>query len=676
MKKIISCFLSLVCIITSIFGSGASVFASDLPTSGKCGENAFWKYDSKTSTMTVYGDGSVDDYDDCNQFWIDINTGEKLGIKHLVIDEGITSIGDETFYGCTELLTVSLPDTLTDLGFFAFGNCYNLQSINIPVNLTTAFSECGLEYSYNYKEINVDSDNKLYSSVDGILFNKDKTELIKYPQMKTDKVYTVPDTVKKIDDNAFRDNNYLETVNLSSSVKEIEYYAFKNCSALKNIDLNEVETIDENAFEKCISLKTVTIPKSVNYIGDNPFKECQALEKISVDSENSDFCIYNDALCDKDKTTLYSYPCKSQNTDFVIPNTVSSIPCFFFAYCDNLKNISIPASVTSINQPAFYFCDNTLNISIDENNPYYIFSDGLILSKTKDCVYYAVFGNEVTSYVIPESIKYIEQCAFSGCKSLSTLTISKNVEELDDGLLCATGIKNVYVDSENPYFSSADGVLFNKDKTELIYYPSGRSQIHYTIPDYVKKINIFAFTFAKSLQSVSIPVAVTDIPRSSFYETNIKTIYYGGTAKQWNDDLNLKIWNFYGIKIHFNNYYTGSSSSSPSKIDSQSNTEQAGVSSTKIASAKITKLNPKKKAIGVHWSKVKNVNGYQIQVATDKKFKKNKKAVTITKQSTLKKTIKTLKSKKRYYVRIRTFKTADGKRQYSSWSKIKSVKTK
>ena len=96
----------------------------------------------------------------------------------------------------------------------------------------------------------------------------------------------------------------------------------------------------------------------------------------------------------------------------------------------------------------------------------------------------------------------------------------------------------------------------------------------------------------------------------------------------------------------------------------------------KPKSASIKKVKAAKKAISVIWKKVGGVKGYQVQVATDKKFKKNKKTVTVKKQKTTKTTVKKLKAKKKYYVRIRTYKTVNGKKVYSSWSKVKSVKTK
>ena len=103
-------------------------------------------------------------------------------------------------------------------------------------------------------------------------------------------------------------------------------------------------------------------------------------------------------------------------------------------------------------------------------------------------------------------------------------------------------------------------------------------------------------------------------------------------------------------------------------------TEQVNVAKPKSTNTK--KIKAAKKAVSVEWKKVSGVSGYEIQLATDKKFKKNKKTVTIKKQKTTKTTVKKLKAKKKYYVRIRTYKIVNGKKVYSSWSKIKTVKTK
>ena len=117
-----------------------------------------------------------------------------------------------------------------------------------------------------------------------------------------------------------------------------------------------------------------------------------------------------------------------------------------------------------------------------------------------------------------------------------------------------------------------------------------------------------------------------------------------------------------------------SASTVNSSVSSTSTTAKSTVSKPKKTSIK--KLKKGKKSITILWAKSAGVKGYQIQLATDKKFKKNKKIITIKKQKTTKKTVKKLKSKKKYFVRVRTYKTVNGKKVYSSWSKIKSVKTK
>ena len=118
----------------------------------------------------------------------------------------------------------------------------------------------------------------------------------------------------------------------------------------------------------------------------------------------------------------------------------------------------------------------------------------------------------------------------------------------------------------------------------------------------------------------------------------------------------------------------------PAPTPEQTPTPNSATTAPKIAakpkSAKFKKVKSAKKAVSVEWKKVRGVKGYQIQVATDKKFKKNKKTVNIKKQKTTKTTVKKLKAKKKYYVRIRTYKIVNGKKVYSSWSKVKSVKTK
>ena len=170
-----------------------------------------------------------------------------------------------------------------------------------------------------------------------------------------------------------------------------------------------------------------------------------------------------------------------------------------------------------------------------------------------------------------------------------------------------------------------------------------------------------------NLANLIIPNSVRNVDRLAFYDcTNLIDINYDGTQDDWNK-IDISEYNepLTNATIHY---------IAPTQPTTTLTTSTKAVSKPK--SAKFKKVKAAKKAVSVEWKKVSGVKGYQVQVATDKKFKKNKKTATVKKQKTTKVTIKKLKAKKKYYVRIRTYKTVKGKKIYSSWSNVKKVKTK
>ena len=404
------------------------------------------------------------------------------------------------------------------------------------------------------------------------------------------------------------------------------------------------------------------------------------------------------------------YSCKNL-VNITIPDSITSIGNNAFEYCASLKSVLIPGSVKSIGNAAFNRCKSLMNIEVIKNNSNYFSQDGVLFDKNKTKLIQYPIGNKRIAYDIPNGVKSFGDCAFDSCSTLKNITIPDSVTSIGWGVFSgSTSLTNIDVSENNLNYSSYEGVLFNKNKTELIKYPIGNERTSYnipagvinfgdvfsdcknlvniTIPNSVTNIGVGAFWQCANLASITITNSVTSIGNYAFYDCkNLKDIYYYGTQSEWNN-ISVGSNNEYFINatIHFSSAPTPTPAPAPTPTPSPAPTPaptqpiatpNATVKAvSKPKSAKFKKVKAAKKAVSVEWKKVSGVKGYQIQVATDKKFKKNKKTATVKKQKTTKVTIKKLKAKKKYYVRIRTYKTVKGKKIYSSWSKVKTVKTK
>ena len=396
------------------------------------------------------------------------------------------------------------------------------------------------------------------------------------------------------------------------------------------------------------------------------------------------------------------YSCKNL-VNITIPDSITSIGNNAFEYCASLKSVLIPGSVKSIGNAAFNRCESLMNIEVIKNNSNYFSQDGVLFDKNKTKLIQYPIGNKRIAYDIPNGVKSFGDCAFDSCSTLKNITIPDSVTSIGWGVFSgSTSLTNIDVSENNLNYSSYEGVLFNKNKTELIKYPIGNERTSYnipagvinfgdvfsdcknlvniTIPNSVTNIGVGAFWQCANLASITITNSVTSIGNYAFYDCkNLKDIYYYGTQSEWNN-ISVGSNNEYFINatIHFSSAPTPTPAPAPTPAPTQPiATPNATVKAvSKPKSAKFKKVKAAKKAVSVEWKKVSGVKGYQVQVATDKKFKKNKKTATVKKQKTTKVTIKKLKAKKKYYVRIRTYKTVNGKKVYSSWSKVKTVKTK
>ncbi len=270
-------------------------------SSGSCGENLTWTLED--GVLTISGTGPMTSFGvySNNPPWSDA----RRSITAVVIGSGVTTIGSAAFYKCISLTSVSIPETVTSIEDWTFYGCSSLTNILIPAGVTTigdyAFYDCSSLTSVTIMEgvtgigfrafngctaltsVTVDENNPAFSSSDGVLFSKDKTELLRYPAGKTAAMYTIPTGVTYIGDYAFGGCSFLTNVVIPESVTYIDFSAFESCSSLTSIVIPEsVTSIGEQAFSYCSSLESVTLPAGLTAIGNWAFSDCAALTSITI----------------------------------------------------------------------------------------------------------------------------------------------------------------------------------------------------------------------------------------------------------------------------------------------------------------------------------------------------------------------------------------------------------
>ena len=413
-------------------------------------------------TATLYSNGSfvISGTGDMKSFSETCEYADyRKDIKIIEIKNGVTSIGSKAFESCTSLTSIEIPDSVSSIGNFAFEQCTSLTSIIIPDSVTSigyvAFNSCtsltsieipdsvtSIQWSvFNYckslTEIKVAEDNKNYSSEEGVLFNKDKTEIIKYPEGKTENSYTIP-----------------------TSVTSIESDAFSRCKSLKSIEIpTSVTRIGRSAFEDCTSLASVTIGNSVTSIEDMAFNYCKSLTEIKVAEDNKNYSSEEGVLFNKDKTEIIKYPEGKTDNSYTIPNSVTSIEKYAFYYCTSLTSIEIPDSVTSIESCAFCDCTSLASVTIGNSVTsikyrafYYCTSLASITignSVTSIGEYAFTYCRSLTSIEISNNVTKVGSYAFKNCTSLTKLYIPKTITQMGKDIVDGDNDINVYVTSNS-----------------------------------------------------------------------------------------------------------------------------------------------------------------------------------------------------------------------------------
>lgn len=535
-KRILALLLTAVILLSAVPLGAVTAFAADAAHAASSGD----------FTYEVQSDGTakITDYVRSDKYKYDVSIPSYInGRKVTIIDFNSWNYDSSNY-----ISKITIPETVTDIP------SYYLYSEEEYVNPFINFYEL-----YN---IDVDSGNKYYCSENGVLFNKNKTELITYPQGKMDSYesdvepYVIPYGVKRIIPYAFYNAYYLTDIVIPDTVEYIGNYAFNSCSLNKGISIPEsVNYIGDYALSGC-RISDVTIPKNVTHLGERVFSNCEYLEKITVDPLNTNYCSEDGVLFNKSKTELIQFPNLLPKRTYSIPKTVKKISAESFERCEYLTTICIPASVAEIGWYAFgdhSFEEKQItdvhyesseskwnSIAIDEGNSVLLNAefhynwDGNDI-KLPDFEYEVLYDGtiRVTDYLGTD--KEITVPATIDGRNVTVLDVAKwytpntyptkitipatvnNIPLYDDYIGTNfdpfshfRSLTEISVSSANRYYNSEDGVLFNKDKTTLISYPKEKADSYYAVPDGVVKI-LQGFSEYNYTQYLYLPASVRDI---------------------------------------------------------------------------------------------------------------------------------------------------------------------
>ena len=261
-------------------------------------------------------------------------------LKSVAIPTGVTAIETEAFYYCSDLISISIPNSISSIGVRTFCGCRKLDFITIPASVKS-IGDFAFGYCINLKSFLVDADNSEYTSIDGVLFSKDMSTLIQYPNAKDGVHYDVPAPVVQIGNGAFSDCSSLSSIHIPNGVVSIGSEAFQFCNNLEELILpDSVTSIGGSAFGYCTKFKSIIIPASVTSLEMYTFNNCRGLESINLPN----------------KLTTISwhafYSC-SNLTTITIPEHTETISSNAFEGCTKLKDVEFKGGVPSLKRDSF-----------------------------------------------------------------------------------------------------------------------------------------------------------------------------------------------------------------------------------------------------------------------------------------------------------------------------------
>lgn len=479
--------------------------------------------------------------------------------SEVTIPDSVTCIAANAFSGSNSITTITIPDSVTDIGNRAFQGCENLISVTIGSGVSTV-GEAPFMYCLKLQEINVSSSNPNITSLEGVLFNKDKTTLLAFPNGKSGS-YTIPDGVKTLANRSFCWSAELTSLKIPDSITTLEYYSVALCEKLTNVEFTGDclgLTSIGNVFYGSDNLETLSIGKNVSDIDAGQFAYNTKLNNIKVHAENQFFSVEDEILFNKEKSKLI-LSSKTISGEYHVPISVTEIQPAAFSSCTGLTDIYISSQTTKIGDPNAYHrvftnCSN-LTIHGDDGSAAHQYAQdmGIPFASENGTGIIAVTGIEIEQAVAEATVgENIELRAVISPESATDKSVTwessnTTVATVDaDGWVKCVGAGEAIITArtENGEFSAShtltvsisddfvivDGVLIKyKGGEENVVIPYGVTSIgdsafqdctflrSVTIPDSVTSIGNYAFANCISLSGVNIPDGVISIGNHAFY---------------------------------------------------------------------------------------------------------------------------------------------------------------
>ncbi len=472
------------------------------------------------------------------------------------IPSGISVIGSDSFNGCRNLQSIIIPEGVAEICTMAFANCGNLSEVKIPASTTKiynmVFDECD-----GLTAINVDESNENYASIDGVLLSKDGKKLIKYPSAKIGLNYTIPSTVTTINNTSVTGIKGAKNIIIPNTVSEISVYSFSAHFADLSGLFRIFTTVERDNVPIGWECDWASDNDQVYWAGEWKYSESgtPVIPEIVIKDNIEYKPILNNGVWSYEVSKI-----TGETSVVVIESTIGTYPVTSigekaFYNCTSLTTINIPKSVTEIKEGVFSNCSSLNAITVDPENEIFTDDKGVLIDKSKKILMKYPEAKISLNYKIPSGVVEIAKEAFSNNKKLMIVTITKEVEIINDftfkycenltsvtieGALSAIGpkafsgcnkLEAFSVVGDTPNFESENGVLFNAGKFEIIIYPMGKTAISYTIPSSVTTIGESIFEGCTTLTTVTIPSSITTIGDSAFQGcVNITDVVIEGTG--------------------------------------------------------------------------------------------------------------------------------------------------